>query len=339
MKPSKAMKALAFGIKTKLPILLVGAPGVGKSDIVAQAAEMAGADLIISHPAVADPTDAKGLPWVSKGNKEAEFLPFGDLAKALRATKQTVWFLDDLGQAPPAVQASYMQLLLARRIGEHVLPDCVTFVAATNRRKDKAGVQGILEPVKSRFGSIIEVTPDLDDWCHWAYEAEMPVEVISFLRFRPDLLHVFTPNPEIENFPCPRTWSFIGKMVANEIPEELEIDMFGGAVGAAAAGELRAFLSFYRDIPNIDGILLNPDDAKIPQELSSLYAVSVGLAKRANPTNFGRILRYATRLLEAGKGECAAVIIKDSHRLCPDVEQTSDFMKMMTGPIGELMNA
>ena len=107
-----------------MPLLVTGAPGIGKSDVLAQAATRANAHLILSHPAVSDPTDVKGLPWVAADAKHATFLPFGELDRALNATEPTVWFLDDLGQATPAVQASYMQLLLARRVNGHALPDC-----------------------------------------------------------------------------------------------------------------------------------------------------------------------------------------------------------------------
>src|SRR5277367_501632 len=127
MNPKQLSTFLAAAIPARLPVLITGAPGVGKSDIVEQSTLASNADLLLSHPAVSDPTDAKGLPWPKKGESEATFLPFGELARALKATKPTVWFLDDLGQASPAVQASYMQLLLARRVNGHVLPDCVTF--------------------------------------------------------------------------------------------------------------------------------------------------------------------------------------------------------------------
>src|SRR5262249_24960878 len=156
----------------------------GKSELVAQATQAAGADILVSHPAVQDPTDQKGFPWFQSGMTEATFVPFGDLATALNATKPLVWFLDDFGQGTNAVQASYMQLVLAKRIGQHVLPPHVTFVIATNRRGDKAGVQGVLEPVKTRCATIIAVEPDLDDWCAWAYQHDVPGEVIAFLRFK-----------------------------------------------------------------------------------------------------------------------------------------------------------
>jgi MoxR-like ATPase len=122
LRPRDATQLIGHYLGARIPVLLTGAPGVGKSSIVEQAASAAGFDIILSHPAVADPTDAKGLPWPGQDGRTATFLPFGDLAQALNAQKPTVWFLDDLGQASPAVQASYMQLLLARRVNGHKLP-------------------------------------------------------------------------------------------------------------------------------------------------------------------------------------------------------------------------
>ncbi|MPW11773.1 ATP-binding protein, partial [Paraburkholderia sp. CNPSo 3155] len=196
---SQLRELLITYIPARLPVLVTGAPGIGKSDIVAQAAQETGHDLLISHPVVEDPTDSKGLPFPD-GNV-ARFLPFGDLERALRATTPLLWFLDDLGQASPAVQAAKMQLLLARRIGEHALPDCVTFVAATNRRNDNAGVSGILDPVISRFATVVELEPSIADWTDWAARTGVPAELIAFLRFRPDLLSVKKTARDIENAP------------------------------------------------------------------------------------------------------------------------------------------
>ena len=336
MNPCDAKAALAAMIEARLPALLVGAPGVGKSDIVGQAAHAAGAEMILSHPAVSDPTDAKGLPWPDKDSETATFLPFGELARALRASRPTVWFLDDLGQATPAVQASFMQLVLARRIDGHALPDCVSFVAATNRRGDRAGVAGILEPVKSRFATILEIEPDLDSWCAWAYGAGVPGELIAFLRFRPELLHKFEPTLEIVNSPCPRTWANVGKLLGAGLPEGLEYACVRGAVGEAAAVEFVSFLKVWRELPNPDAVLLDPGAARIPAEPSALYAICVALAKRASPTNFGRIAKYATRMNDAAHGEFAALLLRDAVRQCPDIQSTADFGFMAAGPLSKL---
>lgn len=185
MKPSELKETLITLINSRLPALVVGAPGIGKSDIVTHAATDAGNDVIISHPVVSDPTDYKGLPHATHDGTTAEFLPYGELNHLIHAEKPTVFFLDDLGQAPPSVQAACMQLLLARRINGHMVSNHVTFLAATNRRQDRAAVTGILEPVKSRFATILNLEPDLNDWSKWAINAQMPPELIAFVRYRP----------------------------------------------------------------------------------------------------------------------------------------------------------
>ena len=83
MKASQLKETLAYAIKNKLPVLIKGAPGTGKSDLVAQACHDAGANLIISHPVVSDPTDFKGLPFPVADKDEATFLPFGDLLRLI----------------------------------------------------------------------------------------------------------------------------------------------------------------------------------------------------------------------------------------------------------------
>ena len=338
LRPQQAAELVRQYLGARIPVLLTGAPGVGKSSIVEAAALAAGFDVILSHPVVSDPTDAKGLPWPGKDGESATFLPFGDLARAIHAATPTVWFLDDLGQASPAVQASYMQLLLARQVNGHKLPDCITFVAATNRRTDRAGVTGILAPVLSRFGAVIGIEPTVDDWSEWALGANMAPVLISFIRFRPDLLNVFDARrvDDMENFPCPRTWEYAGKAIQMSLPDDLEFAALAGAVGEGAAIELRAFLTMVRSkLPNPDSIILDPDNAPIPDRPDLLWAVSTALAKKATDTNCGRIFRYAERMFDSGKSEFAVLMVKDINRLCPAVTGTPDWTRLCISPLGK----
>jgi hypothetical protein len=338
MRPRDVSTLLTSTINARLPVLLVGAPGVGKSDLVAQAAQASGADLIVSHPVVSDPTDAKGLPWVGKDGESATFLPFGDLSRALHAEQPTVWFLDDLGQATPAVQASYMQLLLARRVNGHALPECVTFVAATNRRTDRAGVSGILESVKSRFVSIVHVEANLDDWCNWALRTNQPAELVAFVRFRPELLHQFNPTADLVNSPCPRTWAAAGKIIALKLSPAIELAALQGAVGDGPAAEFVAFLQIYRELPSLDAILLDPDSAPLPSQPAALYAVATGLAARATEANFARVAKYAMRLNDAGRGEFAVLLLRDAVRRNAKLIHSPPFLQLLSSDIGKLIS-
>ncbi len=336
--PSQLIKYLAVAISARQSILVVGAPGVGKTDIIEQASAAAGADYMQSHPATENPTDIQGMPWPDANNDTAKFLPFGNLARALKATKPLVWVLEDLGQARPAVQASYMQLLLARRVGDFILPKCVVLIATSNRRSDKAGVGGMLEPVKSRFSSIIELVPDLNDWCQWALTKDyIPSALIAYLRFKPDMLCQFNPTADLINSPIPRTWANAGRQLTMGLPKELEGTAVAGAVGTEGATDFMAFLEMYRNLPTIDAFLMDPDGQDLPNKLDVLHAVCTGLAARADANNFSRVSRFIERLVEAGHGEFAAYTLRDIIRRDPDLQSTPEFVQLTSGELGAIL--
>ena len=301
--PSELFKLLTLMFPLRMPVLVTGKPGQGKTDIVSQAAAACGAKLIMSHPVVDEPIDYKGMPAIIEdetGHKAATFLPFGNLKALINTDGPVVYFMDDLGQAPKSVQAAAMQLLLARKINGHRVSDDVTFVAATNRKEDKAGVTGILEPVKDRFATIVELEQSLNDWCVWALNPahNIPHEIISFIRYRPQYLTAFEPTPGMTKTPTPRTIANVGHMIRAGIPKELELRVFNGAAGKEFAIELTGFLRIYRDLPDPDVVLMNPKAADIPQEKSSLYALCGALSARATENNMERFVTYIERLPE-----------------------------------------
>ncbi len=321
MKPSTLTRFLVTAIKNKRQTLIKGPPGVGKSDIVDAAAELAGADVVTRHPSVEDPTDAKGMPAiVGKTGKEAHFLPFGDMLKLINAERLTVCHLEDFGQATIAVQAAYMQLLLRRAVNGTKLSDHVVFIASTNDTSHRAGVNTLLEPVKSRFKTIVGLEPNLDDWCAWAFQNDMPAELVAFLRFRPELLCKFEPTKELTNSPSPRTAAAVGHWVNDGIAAdpELAYEVISGAAGEPFAAEFLGFLKVWSAMPSIDGILLDPQSAPLPNEPAAKYAVAVALAHRAAPDNFDRIISYLYRM----EGEFRMLSVRDATRKTPDLTRT-----------------
>lgn len=323
MSPSKLHNLLVASIKHQRRVLIKGKPGIGKSDVVGQATADCGADLIISHPAISDPTDFKGMPALTKGGAEAHFLPFGDLTSIIQATKPTVFFLDDIGQASPAVQAALMQLVLARRVNGHRVADCVTFLGATNDTSHMAAVSGMIEPLKSRWDSIVELEVSVDDWSNWALDNAMPAELIAFLRFRPALLSDFKPTKELRNSPSPRGWASVGNWFSIAVKD---LEVITGAVGEGAAVEFLAFLDLYTSLPSLDAILLDPTNAPVPTKPGALFAVSTGLAHKATPANLERVLKYTSRLPK----EFDVMTIRDALRLNKTISNSAPFTTWAT---------
>lgn len=341
MKTTSLEKIVPAFFKANKPVLLAGQPGIGKTDIVESSAASIGAKLITSHPVVDDPTDYKGMPFPIKEADMAKFLPFGQLKEALDATVKTVWFFDDLGQASPMVQAAVMQLFLARKVNGHKLPDTVTLAAATNRVQDMAAVSPILEPLKSRFNAIIDVELDVQGWLAWAYRNKVSPTITSFIQFRPELLCVHKPTRNLVNSPSPRTWAKLSeneRLVYTEDFTEGEIvELNSGVIGEAAAAEYAAFCALAKEAPSLEGILLNPDKAPIPTNVSILYAVCEGLGRMTKKSNYSRIKKYTERLIESGNGEFAVMMTKTARKVEPGISNSSDYIELITGPLGNLI--
>jgi hypothetical protein len=66
----------------------------------------------------------------------------------------SMWWLAGLGKKERYQGLEKMWLACSccwRHVDEHVLPDCVTFVAAINRRSENAAMSDVLNPVTSRY--------------------------------------------------------------------------------------------------------------------------------------------------------------------------------------------
>lgn len=303
MRPKELTNILVQCIHAREQVLIKGPPAYGKSAVVKLATDIAGCDIITTHPAISDPTDYKGLPSRAPEGDHGVFLPFGELWRAIRSDKPTVFFVDDLGQASETVQKALMQLLHGRRLNGHVLPDHVIFMGATNDVRQMSGVTGIIEPVKSRWSSILTLDGHVDDWVEWAINAGMPPVLVAFMRqpesVLPDgshLLYAFKPTRELTNSPSPRTWEALGRMLNAGLKN---FELFAGAVGAPAATQFWSFLEMVEKCPGLEEILLDPDSTPIPDGASLQCLVATAIGRALTDQNIGQFMRYLWRMPQA----------------------------------------
>lgn len=288
VRPADATELIRSGLRNNVNQLWVGPPGVGKSDIIEAAAEEEGYEVFLSHPVTADPTDYKGLPVRledAAGNVTAAFLPFGDLRRLIEADAPLLFFIDDLIQAPPAVQAACMQLLLARRINDHKVSPFVRMMSATNRKEDKAGGNAVLSPVKSRF-CILNLQPHQEDWAGWAVKNGIAPVCISFTNFKPEYLTDIKQSPDIENLHCPRTLTkMFQTWMGQDYPKRAEHAYLSGFAGNEVVADFLAFVRIWTELPDIDKALKDPNTLTVPNKPDVRYALAGALAARATVDN------------------------------------------------------
>ncbi|HEX7213659.1 MAG TPA: ATP-binding protein [Methylomirabilota bacterium] len=297
--PAEAQAILRKTIPERLPILLAGAPGVGKTAIVSQVAHELARELVVSHPVTSDPTDFRGLPWMVDG--KATFLPIGDLARLIAlGDRPAVWLIDDLGQALTSTQAAVMQLVHrdSRALNGFSLPDNVAIVACTNRAEDRAGVGAFLAPLVSRFTTVLTVCPEAKSFVPWAIQhgGFHPV-VAAFLRWKEDyLLDTSRPSHSLEQRCSPRTWDNVSRLLKLGLRSSELAAPIQGAITPSIATEFLAFLQVFENLPDIDLVRADPDGAPLPPSVDATYATAVHLARKVERADFDLIARYVARL-------------------------------------------
>lgn len=324
MKASQLIPIIKAALQSNTNLLITGQPGGGKSSIVEQTTKELGYDLITEIGAISDPTDYKGAIYVNEKG-EANFKPFTNLRKLLNPTKEVVMFIDDLGWSSPAVLAAISSLILLREVNGQKISDKVRFVAATNRKTDNCNVGNLPLSLVSRFGSIVNLDVDANSWKLWALKPEnkIPIEVVAFLNFRPNLISNFIGKKDLENFACPRTWEACAKWVGMGITD---LEVISGAIGPAAAIEFLAFYKTYKELAGLpEKVIHNPLNAPIPEKPDVLFALMGALSYKANAINYDSMLQYIGR--KEFPAEFGVFFIKDSTTKNDKLMETDAFIK------------
>jgi len=323
----QALTLLTVSWNTRTPMLLVGPPATAKTASAKAFAEYNGFDVIVTTGATSLPTDVKGMPTVI--DNKADFIPFGDLRQACNATKPTLWILDDFTNSDKDVQKSFMQLIHERQVGEHVISDEVHIIATGNRREDKSGVSALLEAVKTRFGMVVEILPDVDGYlANYAIPNNLHPDVIGFLRFSPKSLFVHNPSNDMNREPNLRMWKFLSDtlhelddMQADDTIVNLSIR---ATCGAATGQNIIDYRSLKSDLHPADYYLSDPEGCDLPadDQIGIIFAVNALLVQHVKTTNIGAIIKIAERLPKILGGK----LIFDAKAACPEVITNPDFL-------------
>jgi len=310
-------------IKSLFPIqrtvCIEGSPGGGKTTIVQQVAKELDVPYIERHMPTMLVEDF-GIPMVMGDNEALSYkLPDWFPVKGKSPDKGILCF-DDRNQANADLQKVLANICQARNLHGVPLPDGWMVVSTGNKQSDRAGANRVLSHLRNRE-TVVELETHLDDWSSWAIDNDVKPEVISFIRFRPNLLHDF--DPQRDQNATPRSWVEGVSDVLGVVASDAEYECFKGAVGEGAAAEFVGYLRIFRKLPNPDNILINPTTAEVPTDPATLYALSGAIAQRSTVANFDRVCTYSERM----PPEFSVLTISYAARKNPDLANTQAFNK------------
>lgn len=201
----KQAKKLIQCMAEEQSFLLLAPPGVGKSDMVYQAAQEARLPCRSLLGTQIAPEDVSGIPRII--GERSVFCPPRVLLP--EQPEPFCLFLDELPACAPDVQKAFYSLLLERRIGEYALPKGTWVVAAGNRMQDRALVRSMSSALVNRV-TILHLRVDVAEWLEWAVKAGVRADVRSFISYMPDALMRAVPNEPVP-FSTPRAWTLLSR--------------------------------------------------------------------------------------------------------------------------------
>lgn len=185
--------------------LLLSAPGMGKSEMIYEAAREAGLPCRSLLGTQIAPEDVSGIPRII--GERSVFCPPRILLP--ERPEPFCLFLDELPACAPDVQKAFYSLLLERRLGEHALPKGTWVVAAGNRLQDRALVRAMSSALINRV-TILQLRVDIDEWLAWAQRSCVRSEIRSFIATIPDALMRPVPADPVP-FSTPRAWTLLSR--------------------------------------------------------------------------------------------------------------------------------
>lgn len=296
---------------------LMASPGVGKSDIIRTVAKKYQLKIIDFRLAQSDPTDLNGFPTLNEDRTRCHYaapmnIPLeGDKIP----TGYCGWllFFDEMTSAPPAVQAASYKIVLDRLVGDTPIHKNVAIACAGNLITDRAIVNRLSTAMQSRLIHF-NIVVDSAAWLKWAVEKDIDYRVIAFIRFRPELLHKFDPKHNDVTFPCPRTWEFVSDLISKyDVLQDSKLPIIAGTIGEGTAFEFKAFSDIFESLPTKEQMVNNPQTTEVPEEPSTLYAITALIGKVVEEKTLSKFIEYVSRMpIEFQVITVQAMLKKDS---------------------------
>ena len=131
-----------------------------------------------------------------------------------------------------------------------------------------------------------ELVVDHELWMKWAATNGIDHRIISFIGFKPDILHSFNPNHNNDTYPSPRTWEFASRLIKGvKNLTSFYIPLLASVVDEAAGREFWTYAQIFETMLTIPQILANPKTVVIPKEPSVQYALTGTLGYHMNKEN------------------------------------------------------
>jgi hypothetical protein len=276
----------------RIPALIHGVHGIGKTEMVKQVATTLGYQCVCLYLSMQEPSDLLGLPHKTEGVDGKVYTAFSEpdwLHEAKDDPRPAIFFLDEINRAPLMVQQVMLPFTLSGTIHTHSIREHDIVVAAMNPDSLDYSVESMDDKaLLSRFAHFY-AEPTFNEWKEYCVSQEVHPSLLSSMDFISKHIDTVKVDSEdkIEATPDRRNLFKIGKIM-NVLPPDdvrkLGPILFPAMVGTHISAHV---LSQFRDGIHVTGediIKGNYDMSTIESRIDQINLINESLINEITNT-------------------------------------------------------
>jgi DNA polymerase III delta prime subunit len=253
------------------PLLLMGPPGVGKTQIVGQAARACRVALVAYTITHHTRQSAVGLPFILKktyGGREYSVTEYtmseiiGSVYDKMESTglREGILFIDEINCVSETLAPTMLQFLQNKTFGNQKVPEGWVIVAAGNPPEYNRSARDFDIVTLDRVRRI-DVEPDFAVWKEYAYRQSVHGAVVSYLEIRKENFYRIETTPDGVRFATARGWEDLSEMIGVceslglSVGQELVLQYIQNPAVAKDFANYYELYNKYRDDYRVDEIL------------------------------------------------------------------------------------
>lgn len=212
------------------PIFLIGPPGIGKTQIMEQAARECEIGLVAYTITHHTRQSAVGLPFIvekeygGKNYRVTEYTMSEIVASIYNKIESTgltegILFIDEINCVSETLAPTMLQFLQYKTFGNHKIPEGWIIVTAGNPPEYNKSVRDFDVVTLDRI-KLIHVEADYEVWKAYAYEHGLHPAVISYLNTRTEHFCRIETTVDGSFFATPRGWEDLSNLM--QVYEKLD---------------------------------------------------------------------------------------------------------------------
>ena len=221
-------------VMAQRPVFLIGAPGIGKTQIMEQISRECKVGLVSYTITHHTRQSAIGLPFISRKNFDGKEMAvteytMSEIVASIyekiqdSGLREGILFIDEINCVSETLAPMMLQFLQGKTFGNQKVPEGWVIVTAGNPPEYNKSVREFDVVTLDRIKRI-DVQPDFEVWKEYAYEQGIHPAVISYLELRRKNFYRMENTVDGRIFATARGWEDLSRLIQVYETLDKEVD-------------------------------------------------------------------------------------------------------------------